>query len=74
MSNVIQLHETKQAKARGVFAQINIAARRMGYSGRLALRAAQRARDEYLQGGGSAAKVVSIHRAGLRQSAEGAQA
>lgn len=68
--NVIQLHETKQAKAQGIFAQINIAASRLGYSPTTALRAAQDARDLYLQGGSSAARVVSKARAGLRQRAE----
>lgn len=70
MSAVIQLHQTKQAKAQGVFAQINIAARAMGYSGYLALRAAQSARDKYLKGGTSAAMVIAQARAELRQSAE----
>lgn len=71
MATVIQFHQTKQAKAQGVFAQINIAARAMGYSGYLALRAAQRARDAYLNGGGSPAKVVSEARAALRAKTEG---
>lgn len=74
MSNVIPLHQTKQAKAKGVFAQINIAARALGYSDQFALRAAQRARDAYLQGGKSPARVVSDSRAELRLSVEGMQA
>lgn len=69
--SVIYLHETKQAKQQGVFAAVNIAARNMGYSDVLALRAAQRARDAFKAGGKSAAKVVSEARADLRQQAEG---
>lgn len=74
MDNVIQLHQTKQAKAQGVFAAINIAARNMGYSDLFALKAAQRARAAYLDGGTSAARVVSQQRAQLRSTAEGMQA
>lgn len=70
MCTVIQLHETKAAKAQGIFAQVNIAARGMGYSPRFALRAAQRARDAYLKGSASAARVVADARAELRQNAE----
>jgi hypothetical protein len=70
MGIVIPLHETKQAKAQGVFAQINIAARNLGYSDHLAFRAAQDAKREYLKGGASAGRVVSLVRAGLRKHAE----
>jgi len=68
---IVQLHETRQAKAQGVFAAVNIAARRMGYSDQVALRAAQRAREAYQAGGHSAARVIADQRALLRQSAEG---
>lgn len=74
MGNVIQLHQTKQAKAQGVFAAVNIAARNMGYSDLFALKAAQRARADYLNGGTSAARVVSLQRAQLRSTSEGMQA
>jgi hypothetical protein len=70
MGVVVQLHETKQAKAQGVFAQINIAARSLGYSPTFALRAAQKARQAYVDGGASAARVVSNFRADLRLQAE----
>lgn len=70
MGIVIPLHQTKQAKAQGIFAQINIAARRLGFSENLAFRAAQKAKQQYLDGAGSPARVVSITRAGLRQQAE----
>lgn len=74
MSNVIPMHAARAAKAQGVFAAVNIAARSMGYSDTLALRAAQRARDTYRAGGASAGRVVSQARATLRQKAEGALA
>lgn len=68
---VISLAAVKQSKEEGVFAAVNIAARRMGYSEVLALRAAQRARDEFKAGGKSAAKVVSEVRADLRHQSQG---
>lgn len=70
MGQVIQLHQTKQAKASGVFAAVNIAARNMGYSGQMALRVAQDAKKRYLEGGTSPARVVSDNRALLRTRAE----
>lgn len=70
MSAVIPMHTARAAKAQGVFAQTNIAARRLGYSDHLALRAAQRARDAYNAGGKSAARVISDVRASLRISAD----
>lgn len=70
MSNVIQMHITQAAKANGVFAQINITARRMGYSPELAARAAASAKRRYLAGGASPARIVADERAHLRQSAE----
>ncbi|MCD9096154.1 hypothetical protein [Luteimonas fraxinea] len=69
-SNVIPMHNARAAKAAGVFAQTNIAARRLGYSDHLALRAAQRARDAYKAGGKSAARVISEVRESLRRSAD----
>jgi hypothetical protein len=74
MSTVVQLHQARAAKAQGVFAAVNIAARNMGYSDLMALRAAQRARDAYRAGEASAARVVADQRAQLRQGAEGKQA
>lgn len=71
---VISFDAAKRAKAAGVFAAVNIAARNMGYSDVLALRAAQRAREAFKAGGKSAAKVVSEARADLRQEADGVPA
>lgn len=65
MSNVIQLHTTKHAKAQGVFAAINIAARRMGCNGDAAVRAAAAAKRAYLAGGRSPARVIADQRAAL---------
>lgn len=69
MSNVIQLIDRVQFKASGVFVAVNIAARRMGYSDTLAVRAARLARREVLQGGKSPARVVSDIKADLRHGA-----
>jgi hypothetical protein len=66
---IIQIHQTKPGKAQGVFAAVNIAARRMGYSDTLALRAAQRARDAYESGGRSAGWVIAQAHAKLRNDA-----
>lgn len=71
---IIPMHQARAAKAQGVFAAVNIAARNMGYSDTYALRAAQRARDDYRSGATSAASVVSKVRATLRARAEGKQA
>lgn len=70
-ATIIHMHETRQAKAQGVFAAVNIAARRLGYSDTLALRAAQRARQRYQAGGVSPARVIADMRAELRGNAEG---
>ena len=56
-------------KADGVFAAINIAARRMGYSENLAFRAARDAKDRALKGKDSPARVVSDASAALRKEA-----
>ncbi len=72
--NVIHLHDTKQAKADGVFAAVNIAARRMGYSDSMALRVAREAKTQFKNGTRSAARVVSEVKASLRQDASGLQA
>lgn len=69
MSNVIPLHQHRQAKAQGVFAAINIAARRMGYSENIAFRAARDAKDRALKGKDSPARVVADAKATLRQTA-----
>lgn len=74
MSAVINLHETRAAKAAGVFAAVNIAARRMGCSGSIALQAARRAKQRYQAGGVSPAMVISQQNAQLRRSNEGRQA
>jgi hypothetical protein len=67
-TNVIHLHSIKGEKADGVFAAVNIAARRMGYSDTLALRAAQQARDAYRRDPSSPARAVSTAKAELRQA------
>ena len=69
MGQVIHLHQTKQAKAEGVFAAVNIAARRMGISDMDALLAARDAKDRALKGKDSPARVVSDAKATLRQEA-----
>ena len=56
-------------KADGVFAAINIAARRMGYSDTLALLKARDAKDKALKGQESPARVVSDAKAMLRLEA-----
>ncbi|MDG2524615.1 hypothetical protein P6166_04490 [Stenotrophomonas sp. HITSZ_GD] len=55
----------RATNADGAFAAVNIAARRMGYSEHLALRAARVARRDVLDGRGSAAAVVSKLKAAL---------
>jgi len=67
---IIPLHETRAAKAQGVFAQVNIAARQMGFSDAMAVNAAVRARASY-QAGKPAARVVSDMQARLRDQTEG---
>ena len=57
-------------RADGVFAAVNIAARRLGFSDEMALRAARNARQRFLSGGQSAAKVASDAKATLRVSAD----
>ena len=69
-ATVINLFETRAAKAQGVFAQVNIAARRMGYSDAMAENAAVRAQAAY-QAGKPAARVVSETQARLRHVGEG---
>ena len=69
---IIQIHQTKPGKAQGVFAAVNIAARRMGYSDTLAVRAAQCARDAYESGDRSAAWVIAQARAKLLSDAPAA--
>lgn len=65
MSAVVDIRQFQEAKANGVFAKVNIKARQMGYSGVLALRVAQRARDAYRKGG-SAQGAVAAAEARLR--------
>lgn len=66
---IIPLHTTRQAKAEGVFAAINIAARRMGYSDELALRAARKAKQDVLSKAASPARIYSTANAELRMDA-----
>ena len=68
-AEVIRLQDTRAAKAKGVFAAVNIAARRLGYNPTLALRAAQRAERLFREGSASPAKTVSIANAALRADA-----
>lgn len=71
MSTVVPFKRPITAqRADGVFAAINIAARNMGYSDDLALRAAREAKQQYQRGKASAAKVVQLARASLRIHAE----
>lgn len=56
--------------ADGAFAAVNIAARRMGYSEHLALRAARVARKDVMEGKGSAACVVAQVKAHLALAAK----
>lgn len=69
MAQVIQLHDSLRAKAAGAFAAVNIAARRMGFSEELALRAARSARQRVLDRDGSPASVVADTKAELRADA-----
>ena len=69
-AQIIPIHTTRAGKAAGVFTQINVIARRMGYSDHLALRAAQRARAAYEAGGRSPGWVVSQVKAELQRHAE----
>jgi hypothetical protein len=74
VSTVIHMHQAKAAKADGVFAAVNIAARRMGYSESMAFRVARQAKAQFKIGHRSAAKVVSDVKASLRTDSEGLQA
>lgn len=56
---IVPLDPVREAKADGVFAAVNIRARAMGFSGVFALRAAQRARDAYRDGGRAKAAVAA---------------
>ncbi len=73
-ATIIQMHQTMAARAQGAFAAVNIAARRLGYSERLAFDAARKAKQRVLAGNGSAAKAVSLASAELRASADRVQA
>ena len=61
-------------RADGVMAAVNIAARRLGYSGSIAYRVARDAKRRFLAGKASAAAVVASATAELRADAEGMQA
>jgi len=70
MSNVVPFVRPQiNEKADGVFAAINIAARRMGYSAKLALLAARGAKEKTLKGKDSPARVVADAKANLRKEA-----
>lgn len=58
-------------RADGVFAAVNIAARRMGYSDEFALRVARNAKLKFLRGDVSGAKVVADAKADMRVQSEG---
>ena len=58
-------------RADGVFAAVNIAARRMGYSDDFALREARNAKLRFLRGDKSGAAVVAEAKAAMRVQSEG---
>jgi len=58
-------------RADGVFAAVNIAARRMGYSDDFALREARNAKLLFLRGDKSGAAVVAEAKASMRAKVEG---
>ncbi|BDU17557.1 hypothetical protein [Lysobacter auxotrophicus] len=76
--NVVNLFQaacrSPAAKADGVFAQVNIAARRMGVKPHIALRYAKEAKQDYLNGTRSPARVVADWKAALRLITERVQA
>ncbi len=69
--NVVNLfqapHRTPTAKANGVFAQINIAARQMGVKDHMAAQYARQAKKDYLNGSRTADQVVADWKAVLRK-------
>lgn len=69
MGAVIQLHETRQARAKGAFLAVAIAADRMGFSPERAVILARAAKLKVLAGAGSAARVVADAKAELRADA-----
>jgi hypothetical protein len=66
MSNVIQLHETKQAKAQGVALAVACTANRLGLSPQQVIACARAAADLVHAGKVSPAKAYSDARAKLR--------
>lgn len=71
MSTVVSFFRpTSKQRAEGVFAAVNITARRLGLSDADALREASNARAAYTNGRQSAARVVSRVTAALRCNAE----
>lgn len=62
MGQLIQIHETISAKTKGVFAAVNIAARRMGIGNNEAIRVAKSA-EEMVEKGHSPAWAVSYQKA-----------
>ena len=69
MGQIIPLDVVTRTRAEGVFAAINIAARRMGFSDERAVILARAAKLRMLRGSDSAARVVSQETAKLRESA-----
>lgn len=67
-------YRTPTAKANGVFAQIYIAATRMGVKPHLAQRYATEAKRDFLNGTQSPAKVIADWKAALRLVTERVQA
>lgn len=76
--NVVNLFQAASpspaVKADGVFAQVNIAARRMGVKPHIALRYAKEAKRDYLNGTRSPARVIADWKAALRLITDRVQA
>lgn len=72
---ILPFHRPMSAqRADGVFAAVNIAARRMGFGDDAAQRAASNAKLKFLRGDESSAKVVADAKAAMRDRAEGLHA
>jgi hypothetical protein len=71
MSNVIQMHSTRAAKAKGVKVAAYLAARSLGLTQIQAEACMRRAGDLYRAGNRSAARVVADVRRESREMAEG---
>lgn len=69
MGTVVNLHDTRQAKAAGAFAAVAIAADRMGFSPERAVILARAAKLKVLNGESSPARAVADGTAQLRTEA-----